>query len=58
MSAGRGSQQWDWTALHPALPGRRLAVEPLSDGGEVCLFDEKNPDAFIVGEADEVGTRR
>lgn len=58
MSARRGSQQWDRTALHPALPGRRLTVEALADGDEVRLYDEENPEAFIVGEAVEVGTRR
>lgn len=60
MNTGRGthSQQWDRTALHPQLPGGDLRCFELADGDDVCMYDEDEPEAYIIGVGVEVGTKR
>lgn len=58
MNAGRTSQQWERTELHPQLPGQDLCYFELTGGDDVCMYDGDNPEAYIIGEGVEVGTRR
>lgn len=58
MNTGRTSQQWDRTDLHPQLPGGDLSYFELTGGDEHCMYDEDNPEAYIIGDSVEVGTRQ
>lgn len=58
MNTGREthSQQWERTALHPELPGGDLCYFELADCDDVCMYDDDNPEAYIIGGGVEVGT--
>lgn len=46
--------EWD-VERHPVLPGRHLKHFDFQDGGR-CIYDENNEDAYLIGDAVEVGT--
>ena len=58
MNTVRGSQQWERTDLHPQLPGKNLGSFGLAGGDDICLYDDDNPEAYIIGDGVEVGTRQ
>ena len=58
MNTGRTSQQWDRAARHPELPGGDLCYFELTGGDDICMYDDDNPDAYIIGDGIEVGTRQ
>lgn len=57
MSPSRESQQWNRTRRHPHLPGEDLETFDLGAEGEICLFDGDNPQAYLIAQGVEVGTR-
>lgn len=57
-SRGASSQQWERTARHPKLPGGDLSYFELTGGDELCIHDDANPDAYIIGEGVEVGIQQ
>lgn len=51
-----GSQAWDRTVLHPHLPGDDLSTLGIRD--KQCIYDPDDSEAYIIGDAVEVGTER
>lgn len=38
----------------PRLPGRDLGAFGMEEG--TCIYDTDNPEAYVIGEATEIGT--
>lgn len=55
MSSARVPQEWQRTQRHPELAGDELDHFEMEDGGR-CIYDSDNPEAYLIGEAVEVGT--
>ncbi|WP_255151284.1 hypothetical protein [Halorarius halobius] len=58
MSAGHSTRQWERAERHPRLPGEDLVAFELVGSDDVCMYDDDNPDAYLIGDGVEVGTRR
>lgn len=51
-----GSQAWDHTVLHPHLPG--VELETLGVRDKLCIYDPNDSEAYLIGDAVEVGIER
>lgn len=57
----RGLQRtgdWSATGFHPELPGEELTAFGLRDTDDVCMYDDENSEAYLIGPGIEVGTSR